>query len=210
MDVVSAEQARIAETAGAARSWRWSGSRRYPPRGGVARMSPVSKIREISRRSHPVMAKCGSGTLARPESGSAEGRFHRRVGGFDAGGRGKPRIKPDLAVPFVCGCATGKALRRIGRRGDDPDEGERGRRHRPRRQTPPFRSPRDPQPATRQKGRDHGEAKKLQARTSSSSSCRTAGFRPNFGRGSRDTADAALCMMLGRGDLRGVRHLQIG
>jgi pyridoxal 5'-phosphate synthase pdxS subunit len=66
MDVVNADQARIAEAAGAAAVMALE---RVPADirrdGGVARMSPVSKIREIQEAvSIPVMAKCRIGHLA--------------------------------------------------------------------------------------------------------------------------------------------------
>ena len=66
MDVVNAEQAKIAEAAGAAAVMALE---RVPADirrdGGVARMSPVSKIREIQQAvSIPVMAKCRIGHLA--------------------------------------------------------------------------------------------------------------------------------------------------
>src|SRR5438067_9020731 len=65
MDVVNAEQAKIAETAGAAAVMALE---RVPAdirrEGGVARMSPVSKIREIQQSvSIPVMAKCRIGHI---------------------------------------------------------------------------------------------------------------------------------------------------
>src|SRR5499425_827298 len=63
MDVVNAEQAVIAEKAGASAVMALE---RVPSdirkEGGVARMSPISKIREImSAVSIPVMAKCRIG-----------------------------------------------------------------------------------------------------------------------------------------------------
>src|SRR5450756_1602945 len=65
MDVVDAEQAKIAEEAGACAVMALE---RVPSDirrdGGVARMSPVSKIREIEAVvSIPVMAKCRIGHL---------------------------------------------------------------------------------------------------------------------------------------------------
>src|SRR5512144_2523782 len=66
MDVVNAEQARIAEDAGAVAVMALE---RVPAdirkEGGVARMSPVSKVREIQQAvSIPVMAKCRIGHIA--------------------------------------------------------------------------------------------------------------------------------------------------
>ncbi|HXY12615.1 MAG TPA: pyridoxal 5'-phosphate synthase lyase subunit PdxS, partial [Thermoplasmata archaeon] len=66
MDVTTADQAGIAEEAGAVAVMALE---RVPADirrdGGVARMSPVSKIREIQQAvSIPVMAKCRIGHLA--------------------------------------------------------------------------------------------------------------------------------------------------
>src|SRR5438132_11041800 len=66
MDVVNADQARIAEDAGAAAVMALE---RVPADirrdGGVARMSPIAKVREIEAAvSIPVMAKCRIGHLA--------------------------------------------------------------------------------------------------------------------------------------------------
>src|SRR6202048_2753490 len=66
MDVVNAAQAKIAEQAGAAAVMALE---RVPADirrdGGVARMSPVAKIREIQQAvSIPVMAKCRIGHIA--------------------------------------------------------------------------------------------------------------------------------------------------
>src|SRR5213592_2386127 len=66
MDVTNAEQAKIAEDAGAAAVMALE---RVPAdirrEGGVARMSPVSKIREIQNAvTIPVMAKCRIGHTA--------------------------------------------------------------------------------------------------------------------------------------------------
>jgi pyridoxal 5'-phosphate synthase pdxS subunit len=65
MDVVNADQAKIAEDAGAVAVMALE---RVPAdirkEGGVARMSPVSKVREIQKAvSIPVMAKCRIGHL---------------------------------------------------------------------------------------------------------------------------------------------------
>src|SRR5262245_66675254 len=63
MDVVNADQAKIAEDAGAVAVMALE---RVPAdiraQGGVARMSPVAKVKEIERAvSVPVMAKCRIG-----------------------------------------------------------------------------------------------------------------------------------------------------
>ncbi len=118
MDVVSAEQARIAENAGAAAVMALE---RVPADirrdGGVARMSPVAKIREIQQTvSIPVMAKCRIGHLAEARILEA-----LKVDFIDESEVLTPAdeenhvSKHDFTVPFVCGCRNlGEALRRIG------------------------------------------------------------------------------------------------
>ena len=118
MDVVDADQAKIAEEAGAAAVMALE---RVPAdirrEGGVARMSPVSKIREIQQAvSIPVMAKCRIGH-------TAEARILEalKVDFIDESEVLTPTdeanhvYKRDFTVPFVCGCRNlGEALRRIG------------------------------------------------------------------------------------------------
>jgi pyridoxal 5'-phosphate synthase pdxS subunit len=118
MDVVNAEQARVAEAAGAAAVMALE---RVPADirrdGGVARMSPVSKIREIQESvSIPVMAKCRIGHLAEARVLEA-----LKVDFIDESEVLTPAdeenhvYKHDFTVPFVCGCRNlGEALRRIG------------------------------------------------------------------------------------------------
>lgn len=118
MDVVSAEQAKIAEQAGAAAVMALE---RVPAdirrEGGVARMSPVSKIREIQQSvSIPVMAKCRIGHIAEARVLEA-----LKVDFIDESEVLTPADeenhvwKHDFTVPFVCGCRSlGEALRRIG------------------------------------------------------------------------------------------------
>ncbi len=118
MDVVNAEQAKIAEAAGAAAVMALE---RVPADirrdGGVARMSPVSKIREIQEAvSIPVMAKCRIGHLAEARVLEA-----LKVDFIDESEVLTPAdeenhvSKHEFAVPFVCGCRNlGEALRRIG------------------------------------------------------------------------------------------------
>ncbi len=118
MDVVNAEQAKIAEAAGAAAVMALE---RVPADirrdGGVARMSPVSKIREIQRAvSIPVMAKCRIGHLAEARVLEA-----LKVDFIDESEVLTPAdeenhvSKHEFSVPFVCGCRNlGEALRRIG------------------------------------------------------------------------------------------------
>src|SRR6266536_2237558 len=119
MDVVTAEQAKVAEQAGAAAVMALE---RVPADirrdGGVARMSPVAKIREIQEAvSIPVMAKCRIGH-------AAEARILEalKVDFIDESEVLTPAdeenhvYKHDFTVPFVCGCRKlGEALRRIGR-----------------------------------------------------------------------------------------------
>src|SRR4249920_3650344 len=118
MDVVNADQAKIAEEAGAAAVMALE---RVPADirrdGGVARMSPVSKIREIQQAvTIPVMAKCRIGH-------TAEARILEalKVDFIDESEVLTPAdeenhvYKADFTVPFVCGCRNlGEALRRIG------------------------------------------------------------------------------------------------
>jgi pyridoxal 5'-phosphate synthase pdxS subunit len=116
--VVNAEQAKIAEAAGAAAVMALE---RVPADirrdGGVARMSPVSKIREIQQAvSIPVMAKCRIGHLAEARVLEA-----LKVDFIDESEVLTPAdeenhvSKHEFAVPFVCGCRNlGEALRRIG------------------------------------------------------------------------------------------------
>ncbi len=118
MDVVTADQAKIAEDAGAAAVMALE---RVPADiradGGVARMADPEKIIEIQAAvSIPVMAKCRIGHFVEAELLQALGvdyvdesevltpadeAHHVDKHGFD--------------VPFVCGCRDlGEALRRIG------------------------------------------------------------------------------------------------
>jgi pyridoxal 5'-phosphate synthase pdxS subunit len=118
MDVVNADQAKVAEAAGAAAVMALE---RVPADirrdGGVARMSPVSKIREIQEAvSIPVMAKCRIGHLAEARVLEA-----LKVDFIDESEVLTPAdsenhvYKHDFRIPFVCGCRNlGEALRRIG------------------------------------------------------------------------------------------------
>ncbi len=117
MDVTTAEQAKIAEDAGAVAVMALE---RVPAdirkAGGVARMAPIEKIEEIKQTVQiPVMAKCRIGHFAEAEVlqqlevdyidesevlTPADDEFHIE----------KHRFK----IPFVCGCRNlGEALRRI-------------------------------------------------------------------------------------------------
>ena len=117
MDVVNAEQAVIAERAGACAVMALE---RVPSDirrdGGVARMSPVSKIREIQAAvSIPVMAKARIGHFSEARILEA-----LKVDFIDESEVLTPAdeehhiAKRDFAVPFVCGARNlGEALRRI-------------------------------------------------------------------------------------------------
>src|SRR5438874_2878802 len=118
MDVVDADQARIAQEAGAAAVMALE---RVPSDirrdGGVARMSPVSKIREIqSAVSIPVMAKCRIGHIAEARILEAlEVDFIDESEVLTPADEENHVYKHDFKVPFVCGCRNlGEALRRIG------------------------------------------------------------------------------------------------
>ncbi|MCI0547688.1 MAG: pyridoxal 5'-phosphate synthase lyase subunit PdxS [Candidatus Rokubacteria bacterium] len=118
MDVTNAEQAKIAEDAGAAAVMALE---RVPSDirrdGGVARMSPVRKIKEIQQAvSIPVMAKCRIGHFVEAQILESLG-----VDYIDESEVLTPADehfhvdKFAFKVPFVCGCRDlGEALRRIG------------------------------------------------------------------------------------------------
>ena len=118
MDVTDAAQARIAEEAGAAAVMALE---RVPAdiraEGGVARMSPVSKIREIQEAvSIPVMAKCRIGHVAEARILEAmEVDFIDESEVLTPADEENHVYKHPFKVPFVCGCRNlGEALRRIG------------------------------------------------------------------------------------------------
>ena len=118
MDVVNADQARIAEAAGAAAVMALE---RVPADirrdGGVARMSPVSKIREIQQAvSIPVMAKCRIGHFAEAQILEAlKLDFIDESEVLTPADEANHVYKNDFTIPFVCGCRNlGEALRRIG------------------------------------------------------------------------------------------------
>ncbi|MCX7786958.1 MAG: pyridoxal 5'-phosphate synthase lyase subunit PdxS [Spirochaetes bacterium] len=117
MDVVNADQAKIAEEAGAVAVMALE---RVPAdiraQGGVARMSDPKLIREIQDAvSIPVMAKCRIGHFVEAQILEALG-----VDFIDESEVLTPAddryhvYKHDFKVPFVCGCRNlGEALRRI-------------------------------------------------------------------------------------------------
>ena len=118
MDVVNADQARIAEAAGAAAVMALE---RVPADirrdGGVARTSPVSKIREIQQAvSIPVMAKCRIGHIAEARVLEAlKVDFIDESEVLTPADEANHVYKHDFTIPFVCGCRNlGEALRRIG------------------------------------------------------------------------------------------------
>ena len=117
MDVTTAEQAKIAERAGAAAVMALE---RVPAQiraeGGVARMASPKKIREIMDSvSIPVMAKCRIGHFVEAQVLQELG-----VDYIDESEVLTPAdethhvLKHDFTVPFVCGARNlGEALRRI-------------------------------------------------------------------------------------------------
>jgi pyridoxal 5'-phosphate synthase pdxS subunit len=118
MDVVSAEQAKIAEAAGAVAVMALE---RVPAdiraQGGVARMSPVRKIREIQDVvTIPVMAKVRIGHFVEAQILEALGvDFIDESEVLTPADESFHIDKHAFKVPFVCGARDlGEALRRIG------------------------------------------------------------------------------------------------
>ncbi len=117
MDVTNAEQAVIAEKAGAAAVMALE---RVPAdirkEGGVARMAPISKIREImSAVSIPVMAKARIGHFMEARVLEAlEVDYIDESEVLTPADEEHHIAKRDFKVPFVCGARNlGEALRRI-------------------------------------------------------------------------------------------------
>jgi pyridoxal 5'-phosphate synthase pdxS subunit len=206
MDVVNAEQARIAEAAGAAAVMALE---RVPADirrdGGVARMSPVSKIREIQEAvSIPVMAKCRIGHVAEARILEA-----LKVDFIDESEVLTPAdeenhvYKHDFAVPFVCGCRNlGEALRRVGEGAAMiRTKGEAGTGdivHAVKHLRDVYRDIRNL--TLMSKDERMSEAKRLQAPFELVEQVAETGHMPvpNFAAGGVATpADAALCMILG-------------
>jgi pyridoxal 5'-phosphate synthase pdxS subunit len=118
MDVVNAEQARIAESAGAVAVMALE---RVPSEiraaGGVARMADPGIVEEVMKAvSIPVMAKARIGHIVEARILEALG-----VDCIDESEVLTPAdeqfhiLKTDFTVPFVCGCRDlGEALRRVG------------------------------------------------------------------------------------------------
>ncbi len=118
MDVVTAEQARIAEDSGAIAVMALE---RVPSDirrdGGVARMSPPELILEIMSQVHiPVMAKCRIGHFAEAQILEALGVDYIDESEVLTPADDLYHIdKNRFHIPFVCGATNlGEALRRIG------------------------------------------------------------------------------------------------
>ena len=117
MDVVTAEQAKIAEEAGACAVMALE---RVPADiradGGVARMSDPTKIVEIQEAvTIPVMAKCRIGHFVEAQVLEALGiDYIDESEVLTPADEDNHVWKHDFKVPFVCGCRNlGEALRRI-------------------------------------------------------------------------------------------------
>ncbi len=117
MDVISAEQAKIAEEAGAVAVMALE---RVPAQiraeGGVARMASPKKIKEIMKAvSIPVMAKCRIGHFAEAQVLEALGvDFIDESEVLTPADEVNHVDKHAFATPFVCGARNlGEALRRI-------------------------------------------------------------------------------------------------
>lgn len=118
MDVIDADQARIAEDSGAVAVMALE---RVPADirrdGGVARMSSISIIEKIMKAvSIPVMAKIRIGHIVEAEILQALGvDFIDESEVLTPADETNHVYKHDFVVPFVCGCRNlGEALRRIG------------------------------------------------------------------------------------------------
>ncbi len=118
MDVVTADQAKIAEDSGAVAVMALE---RVPSdirkAGGVARMSPPELVQEIMDSvSIPVMAKCRIGHFAEAQILEAIGvDFIDESEVLTPADEDYHINKMDFKVPFVCGAKNlGEALRRIG------------------------------------------------------------------------------------------------
>ena len=117
MDVVTAEQAKIAEDAGAAAVMALE---RVPSdirlAGGVARMADPTRIEGIMASvTIPVMAKCRIGHFAEARVLEAIGvDYIDESEVLTPADESNHVWKQDFTVPFVCGCRDlGEALRRI-------------------------------------------------------------------------------------------------
>jgi len=118
MDVINAEQAKIAEDSGAVAVMALervpADIRKY---GGVARMSSISVIEDIMKTvTIPVMAKIRIGHLMEAEILQALGvDFIDESEVLTPADEANHVYKHDFRVPFVCGCRNlAEAFRRIG------------------------------------------------------------------------------------------------
>ena len=118
MDIVNAEQAKIAEEAGACAVMALE---RVPSdiraAGGVARMADTRIIKEVMAAvSIPVMAKCRIGHFVEAQVLEAIGvDYVDESEVLTPADEANHVWKHDFKVPFVCGCRNlGEALRRIG------------------------------------------------------------------------------------------------
>jgi pyridoxal 5'-phosphate synthase pdxS subunit len=118
MDVVTAEQAKIAENSGAVAVMALE---RVPAdirkAGGVARMADPTKIIEIMEAvTIPVMAKCRIGHFVEAQVLEALGvDYVDESEVLTPADEDNHVNKHDFKLPFVCGCRNlGEALRRIG------------------------------------------------------------------------------------------------
>jgi len=118
MDIINAEQAKIAEEAGACAVMALE---RVPSdiraAGGVARMADTRIIEEVMKAvSIPVMAKCRIGHFTEARVLEAIGVDYIDESEVLTPADEENHVwKHDFKVPFVCGCRNlGEALRRIG------------------------------------------------------------------------------------------------
>ncbi len=206
MDVTTADQAKIAEDAGAAAVMALE---RVPAdiraEGGVARMAAIDRIEEIMRSvSIPVMAKCRIGHIGEARVLEVLGvDFIDESEVLTPADEENHVWKHGFKVPFVCGCRNlGEALRRIGEGAAMiRTKGEAGSGN----IVEAVRHLRAVRREIRRLGTLDGEelvpaAKELQAPLELVSYVAANGRMPvpNFAAGGVATpADAALCMMLG-------------
>ena len=219
MDVVNAEQAKIAEDAGAAAVMaleRVPADIRARRRRGT-HVRPHDDRGDPGRRHHPGDGE-GAHRALRGGAGArgARGRLHRRVRGPDARRRGPPHRQVGLQDPLRVRRdqpGRGAAAHRRGRR-DDPLQGRGGHRQRGRGRAPhPPDHGRDPAPRHARADGAGTRGQGAAARRSSSSATwpseaatRGAVLRRRHRHPGRRRADDAAGR---RGQLRGLRDLQV-
>ena len=220
MDVTNAEQALIAEKAGATAVMALE---RVPSdirkEGGVARMAPISKIREIMQTvSIPVMAKARIGHFMEARILEAlEVDYIDESEVLTPADEEHHIDKRDFKVPFVCGARNlGEALRRIAEGAAMiRTKGEAGLGQY-RRSGAPHAHHREGDEAAHGAGQRRAGGRGQEA----AGAARAGASRwpkhgklpvPNFSAGGIATpADAALVMQLGRGGgVRRLGHLQV-